>query len=268
MSILNFSFNRVPKDHGLFSNGDASGKAALAFVHIPKTAGTWFTRFLAQHFSQEEIAPPDYGTPGAMGFSDPSRRLFAGHFRWQDIDTTRPIRLVTFLRDPVQRSASQYRTWHHKANFNETWQASVTREVAEAVQLAQRSSYEEFVLSDNPIFQSCIRDIQTSYLSSHPDRSHPDFLGSAIENLEKKFFFVGIQEFSGESLQLFSYQTGSMLKPASPTLNVSQPYDVTLSTAARERLHELLQNDLVLYQAARRLFEKRMAAISKGLKAA
>lgn len=266
MGLLNFGFNRIPKDHDLFSSGDSSRKAALAFVHIPKTAGTWFTRFLIQHFSQDEIAPPLYKSPDSMDFSDPSKRFFAAHFRSLAINTKRPIRLVTFLRDPIQRTASHYRTWHHKARFDEFWRANASEQVAEAVQLAHGYSYEEFVLSDNPTIQNCIRDVQTSFLTSCPDPSHPEYLRSALRNLEKKFFFVGLQEFSGESIQLFNYQTGSMSKPEFPALNVSEPYDVTLSPAARERLLELLRNDLVIYQAGQRLFEKRMATASRRLK--
>jgi hypothetical protein len=266
MGLFNLSFNRIPKDRDLFSDGDSSKKAALAFVHIPKTAGTWFTQFLAQHFPPHEIATPIYKAPDSMDFSDPSKRFFAAHFHNWAINTKRDIRLVTFLRDPVERTASHYRTWHHKGNFGEFWKANASAKVAEAVQLVQGYSYEEFVLSDNPTVQDCIRDVQTSFLTSHPDPSHPNYFRSALRNLEKTFFFVGLQEFSAESLQLFSYQTGSTLKPQYPTLNISTHYDVTLSKPARQRLLDLLQNDLEIYRAGQRLFEKRMAAISRRLK--
>lgn len=266
MGLFNLSFNRVPNDHDLFSGGDSSKKAALAFVHIPKTAGTWFTQFLRQHFPPHEIATPIYQAPDSMDFSDPSKRFFAAHFHNWAINTKRPIRVVTFLRDPIERTASHYRTWRHKPNFGEFWKANASEKVAEAVQLVQEYSYEEFILSDNPTIKDCIRDVQTSFLTSHADPSHPDYYRSALRNLEKRFFFVGVQEFSDESLQLFNYQTGSTFKPAYPTLNVSTPYDVTLSKRARERLLGLLQHDLKIYQAGRRLFEKRMAAISRRLK--
>lgn len=266
MGLLNLSFNRIPKDHDLFSSGDSTKKAALAFVHIPKTAGTWFTQFLAQHFPQQEIATPIYAAPDSMDFSDPSKLFFAAHFHNWAINTKRPIRLITFLRDPIERTASHYRTWRHKANFGEFWKANASEKVVEAVQLVQGYSYEEFVLSDNPTVQDCIRDVQTGFLTSHPDPSHPDYFRSALRNLEKRFFFVGLQEFSAKSLQLFSYQTGSTFKPQYPTLNVSTRYDVTLSKPARERLLELLQNDMNIYQAGLRLFEKRMTAISRRLK--
>ncbi len=265
MGLLNLRFTRVPRDHDLFSHKDSSKKAALAFLHIPKTAGTWFTSFLAQHFRQDEIAPLPSGS--ATGYcSDPSKRLFAGHFRFIAIDTKRPMRLVTLLRDPFERTASHYRSWHNKEFFSGFWRANASEDVAEAVEWVQRASYEEFVRSDNPIVLSCIRDVQTEYLTSCPDRSHPEFLRSALRNLERKFFFVGVQELSSESIQLFNYQTGSMFEPEHSVCNVSEVYDVALSAGGKERLRELLQNDVVLYQAGRRLFERRLAVIARRLK--
>ena len=266
MDPLNVGFNSIPKDHDLVSRTDASRKAALAFVHIPKTAGTWFTSFLVQHFPQDEIAPPLYSSPESTDFSAPSKRLFAGHFRFIAINTKRPMRVVTFLRDPIQRTASHYRAWHHRENFDEAWRAAASEQVAEAVEWVQRSTYEEFVRSDNPIVQSCIRDAQTNFLTSGPDPSHPEYLRSALRNLEEKFFFVGLQEFSAESIQLFNYQTGSMSEPEFSVSNISEPYDVTLSAVGRERLLELLQNDLVIYQAGLRLVKQRLAEMSKRLK--
>jgi Sulfotransferase family len=263
MDLVNLVFNGIPKDHDLVSRTDSSGKAALAFVHIPKTAGTWFTSFLMQHFTQHEIAPPLYSAPDSTDFSAPSYRLFAGHFRFMAINTKRPMRLVTFLRDPFQRTASHYRFWHHKEHFGEAWRTAASEQVAEAVEWVQRSSYEEFVHADNPVVQSCIRDVQTNFLTSEPDPSHPQYLRSSLRNLEEKFFFVGLQEFSAESIQLFNYQTGSTSEPEFSVSNVSpEPYDVTLSPAGRERLLELLQNDLVIYQAGLRLFKRRLAEIS------
>ena len=264
MGLLNLRFTRIPRDHDLFSRKDSSKKAALAFLHIPKTAGTWFTSFLMQHFEQDEIAPlPDGPAPYC---SDPAKRLFRGHFRFLAIDTKRPLRLVTLLRDPFERTGSHYRSWHNKEFFSDYWRAHASEDVMEAVDWVQRASYEEFVRSDNPIVQSCIRDVQTGHLTSCPDLSHPDYLRSALRNLERKFFFVGLQEFSAESIQLFNYQTGSMLEPIFPVHNVSKVYDVTLSAAGKERLHELVQNDVVLYQAGRRLFERRLAATARRLK--
>jgi hypothetical protein len=258
MGLLKLAFTRVPKDHDLLSPRRSSRKAALAFVHIPKTAGTWFAHFLRQHFTAAEIATPLYDVPETTDFSDPAKRFFTGHFRTLAIDAKRPMRLVTFLRDPFQRTASHYRSWR----FNEISREAVNDETAKAMDWVQQASYEDFVFSKNPTIEGSIRNIQTAYLSSFPNHNHPDFLKSAIGNLEDKFFFIGLQEFTRESLQLFKYQTGSTTEPEFSTLNVSERYDVTLSEAGRQRLQELLHNDILVYQAAQRLFERRQAAMS------
>jgi hypothetical protein len=263
MGLLDLFFSRIPKDHDLFSRTASSEKAAIAFVHIPKTAGTWFSSFLAQHFTQDEIAPALHRSAESTDFSDPSKRLFAGHFRCAAITSKRPMRLVTFLRDPFERTASQYRSWHNKINLTEIWRATAPEQAVEAVEWVQSCSYEEYVHSEHPFVLGHIRDVQTTFLTSHLNSSHPKFLSSAIENLERKFFFAGVQERSRDSIRLFNYQTGSKSAPAFPARNISESYDVTLSTAGRERLLKLLANDLAVYEAGLRLFRKRWAAVPK-----
>jgi hypothetical protein len=267
MGLLDFVLDRVPRDTNLFVRGK-SARAALAFVHIPKTAGTWFSHFLAQHFPLAEIAPPLHGLANTTNFSDPSKRLFMGHFWSAKIDTKRPMRLMTFLRDPLQRTASQYRSWHNKANFTDIWRATASDQAVKTMEWVHQASYEDFIRSNNPIIENNIRDIQTLFLTSFPDRSHPFYLKSAIKNLKKRFFFVGLQEFSTDSLQLFKYQTGSLLEPDMPARNLSEPYDMTLSAAGKARLLQLIQNDLMLYEAGQRLFRRRLVQMHERLKSA
>ena len=170
---------------------------------------------------------------------------------------------MTFLRDPVRRTASQYRSLHNKANFTDEWRATASGEEVEAIEWVQRASYDEFVRSDNPIILAHIRHVQTAYLSSFWDFDHPAFLSSAIENLGK-MFFLGVQEFSEVSLALFRHQTGSSLQwEATQTeRNVSEHYDVSLSKSGRDRLDELLENDMKVYEAGLRLFKERMAHVT------
>ena len=236
---------------------------AIAFLHIPKTAGTWFAGFLIQHFRPEEVAPPLFGLARDTNFSDPGKTLFAGHFLYSMVNTPRQMLYMTFLRDPVRRTASQYRSLHNKANFTDEWRATASGEEVDAIEWVQRVSYDEFVRSDNPIILAHIRHVQTAYLSSFWDFDHPAFLSSAIENLGK-MFFLGVQEFSDDSLALFRHQTGSSLQwEATQTeRNASEHYDVSLSTSGRDRLDELLENDMKVYEAGLRLFKARMAHVA------
>lgn len=254
----------VPRVVQLFSKDQKLHQhAAIAFVHIPKTAGTWFATFLIQHFPSEEVSPPLFGATKETDFSASEKSLFTGHFLYSMVNTTRQMLYMTFLRDPIRRTASQYRSWHNGANFTDAWRATASREEVEAIQLVQRVSYDEFVRSDNPIILGHIKDVQTVYLSSFWEFDHPAFLSSAIENLAQIFFF-GVQEFSDDSLALFRYQTGSSLQwePTREDRNISEHYDLSLSKSGQDRLYELVENDLKFYEAGLRLFKERMIHVT------
>lgn len=255
MRLLRRALTKIPKDRDLLQG---RGRGALAFVHIPKTAGTWFSRFLMQHFTEAEIAPTHHTLPESMNFGDVSKRFFCGHFRFLAIETERPLRLVTFLRDPFKRTESHYRSWRE---HGDPLIAGDNSAVAEAVRWTRQTTYEQFVCSQNPIIESSIRNVQTAYLTSIPKHDDPGFLSSACENLEKRFLFLGLQEFSAESLRLFSFQTGAATQPIFPTLNTTKPCDISLSAAARQRLADLLHYDIKLYEFGQRLFKRRLAAI-------
>ena len=243
-------------------NNQPIGEKGIAFVHIPKTAGTWFTTFLARHFSKTAMAPPLYGHTSQGAFTDKAKRLFCGHFHYAHARAASDrLLFVTFLRDPVQRSISQYRSLHNPANFTKDWRDTIPAEEAAAIEWCQSASFDSFVRSDNPFILGHIKDVQTRYLSSFPWDDHEAFLSSAIDNLQNSFFFFGVQEFSQSALSLFRFQTGSSLQwnAGVTDKNQSVDYDASVSRAGRERLDELTGKDRELYKAGRVLFDQRIA---------
>ncbi len=82
----------------------------LYFLHIHKTAGSTLARILETHFGQGQICPPQTWQQFlALPHSDLAQyRLFRGHLlafsQWLP---SRPW-VVTFLRDPVERTLSTY----------------------------------------------------------------------------------------------------------------------------------------------------------------
>jgi hypothetical protein len=243
-------------------DGRSDDDAALAFVHIPKTAGTWFAGFLTRHFDAARIAPPLFGHTVRTNFSDREKTLFCGHYLYSILqDAERTLLPITFLRDPVARSISQYRSLHNRANFTKHWRESSTPEEIDAIEWVQKVSFDDFVRSENPLVNGHIRDLQTVYLSS-THQGDPTFLSSAIANLER-FLFVGIQELSALSMAVFQLQAGSHLhwSPTEAQMNVSKPGNVELSKAGRDRLYELTENDHKLYAAALSIFDRRSAAV-------
>jgi hypothetical protein len=240
----------------------SANRLPLAFVHINKTAGTSFTEYLAALFrGTDGMAPPYFGNFQEIGLNDLRRRLYWGHFtcsEWQKHG--RQAWMITFLRDPQQRVMSQYRSHHNPDNLRDKWSQVIPREAREALEFAQRASFEEFILSDHPFILRHIRVLQTRFLSSCESPDDPKFLSSAIHHLSQSILFFGITERFPRSIRLFDYQLGLSRKHAlarEPRRNVSRPYDVELTDRGRERLEWLTQNDSKLYRCAVEIFEQR-----------
>ncbi len=251
--------------HGSLS--EPAGRRPLAFVHINKTAGTSFTEYLRAHFlEQEAIAPPFFGSFEGIGVDDRACELYWGHFPYAQFVEHRPDALfITFLRDPVQRVVSQYRSLHNPANVGGGWEKVLPAAARSALEFAQRSNFEEFVLSDEPFIVGHLRDLQTRFLTSHLAYDHPEFLSSAMQNLEHKILFFGITECFANSISLFRYQLGSHVEYHADRhqRNVSKPYDVEITDRAFERVEQLVQNDVQLYQHGMQLLERRFLVLDQ-----
>jgi hypothetical protein len=252
-------------EHGSLS--EPAGNRPIAFVHINKTAGTTFTEYLRNHFQQRNsVAPPFFGDYSQIGIKDESHELYWGHFPYARFATQRPDAIfITFLRDPVERVISQYRSLHNPANVSGGWEKVLSPAARLALEFAQSATFDEFVQSDDPFILGHVQDLQTRFLSSVDDPSHPLFLSSAIENLERHVLFFGTTETFERSIQLFQYQLGSS-RPYAPEehlRNVSQPYPVDMSAPVRRRVEELVANDLQLYQSAVRILMRRFQVLEQ-----
>lgn len=98
------------------------GKKALPeliSIHIPKTAGTSFRNILKSVYSDKEVVRFDISLRGAVRMNEvpweekklPPCKVLHGHFSYEALvskfDVTEcPV--ITWLRDPVQRVASNY----------------------------------------------------------------------------------------------------------------------------------------------------------------
>jgi hypothetical protein len=240
----------------IFNNqGDAAGADPVVFVHIPKTAGTSFTGYLVTHFRREEIAPPYFGDLATLE-STRGKRFVAGHFLLsQALGVFPNAFFLTFLREPVARIQSQYRSFHDPAKLTDAWRQHMSAEALEDIEFAQRATFEEFVLSKRPSIRGHIDNVQTAFLADAGLEGRAA-LESAIRNLQTRISFFGIQERFEEALELFRFQTGSKKPFTVPRehRNLSVPADLGLGAKGRRRLEELVALDAGLYAAARRLF--------------
>ncbi len=253
-NVVRFEGNRPVKQ--------SADDRPLAFVHINKAAGTSFTRYLASHFpNPSDIAPPYFGDFSQVRVDDPNVRLYWGHFpvaQWtkQRKDTL----MLTFLRDPVQRIVSQYKSLQNPENAKGGWDKVLNADARDGLQFAQQASLAEFAMSDREFILGHTRDLQTRFLSSFPSPDHPRFLSSAMENLEQLCLFFGITEFFEASIRLFRFQLNSRRPYCSRThrCNVSRDYPADLNDdRLMDRMRELTTHDSELYRFAIELFHQR-----------
>jgi hypothetical protein len=242
--------------------GPVPGAAPLVFLHVPKAAGSSFMLHVAAHFRADEIGPPYWGDPATLQ-SARGKRFVAGHILFRDaIGAFEDAFLATFLREPVARVQSQYRSFHDPAKLSEPWRQRMTAEELANLEFAQRASFEEFVLSDRHNILAVLDNVQTAYLAD-ADATGQAAVDSAIRNLRTRVGFFGLQERFEASLDLFRFQTGSRRRFTLPAAsqNLSVAADLGLSAKGRRRLAEHVALDIPVYDAARRLFSRRLTEL-------
>lgn len=246
----------------------------VAFVHIPKTAGTTLNAILAHQYSADEtyevmmrgmnwIVPRPAIFPRPLisfskirrlklALAEPSSmRLLNGHFdmslsKWLPADT----RFVTLLRDPVERAISHY--YHHRR-----------RTIDPIHPLAMKSSLADWVSVCGLVEMD---NGQTRRLAGEMNvacgRVTLQMLDRAKSNLAKKFAVVGLTERFDESLillqRVFNWQLGHF---AALNVGENRPSRTQVSEEALKAIEYANRFDLELYQFAADRFEQAMSKI-------
>lgn len=243
-------------DHGA---RPAAGSAAilpgppLLFLHIMKTAGTSFRTMLQDALGMDAVYPSDRDLAGlpngwyrqasdilATSEQLPTHRVLVGHFPAVLADRLpRRYRVVTFLRDPVQRSLSMLR---HVGRMGGMTPAE---------------------LIDTPLFAGrAIRDYQTRRLGTPEIDTSPQgppvddaMLDRALARLET-LDFVGITERFAESCVEFDRRFGTDVAVRARQENVGRESPDELSELI-PRIEPLVRRDQVLYERAVSLLASR-----------
>lgn len=231
----------------------------IVFVHVPKTAGQAVTRFLSQHCpSATSVAPPFVGNYSM--FTRPGRwSVIAGHFTYSRMRHLVPQgHFITFLRDPVARAVSQFKSWKDPAKMTPEWRSVMSRDEQRLFAWIYEASFAEFVANDHPAIVRALSNSMATFLSSDGTAD----AHSAFDNLRTRFTAFGIQERFDDSIQI--------LRSACPWLG---PYRVPpvaenrsrvvvdeITPATRRRIEDLNDADLPLYREATALFQERVAA--------
>lgn len=186
-----------------------------------------------------------------------------GHFYYRDL-----LRFysgaftATFIRDPLKRTISHYKSWNDERNFrpDDPHYKMATPILHDALIFAQQASLEEFVCSDNAVIvNGALGNQQTMYLSTYSGDDLGQHLESAKKNLAALDFF-GITENFPESLELLrcmipdlsDYKIGPEMENRS-RISVDQ-----VSNRAREIIAGQVEYDQKLYEYACQLFKERL----------
>ncbi|MDD5250639.1 MAG: sulfotransferase family 2 domain-containing protein [Rhodocyclaceae bacterium] len=245
----------------------------VAFVHIPKTAGTTLNAILAHQYAADEthevmmrgmswIMPGPRLLPRPLvSFSKLRRlkaalerhavRLVRGHF---DMSLAKRLpadtRYFTFLRDPVERAVSHY--WHYRRLTADPIHALAMR-----CTLAEWVSAAGLVEMDNG---------QTRRLAGAMDlpcgRVTAPILERAKANLAGKFAVVGLTERFEESLVLLQRQFGwPLCRAAALNVGDGRPQRADVGADALKVVADCNRFDAELYRFAAALFEQAASRI-------
>lgn len=241
----------------------------VAFLHIPKTAGTTLNAILARQYSPDEtheimmrgmswLVPRPTLVPRPLISLSKIRRLKSalgcgrtvrmihGHFDLS-IKKVLPgdVRLFTFLRDPVERAISHY--YHYR------------RQIGDPIHpLAMRSTLEEWVGGCGLVEMD---NGQTRRLAGEMNlacgRVTQQLLERAKASLVQTFAVVGLTERFEESLILLQRAFGWTLhRFALRNVGDNRPRRTELSWETLKAIEECNRYDLDLYRFAAGLFEQ------------
>jgi hypothetical protein len=246
----------------------------IAFVHIPKTAGTALNSMLARQYSPDEVhevmmrgmswvVPRPVLVPRPLISFSKLRRLKAalrdrrrvhlvrGHFDLSIMDVLpSDARFFTMLRDPVERAISHY--YHYRRMTSDPTHA-----------LAMRSTLSEWVSARGLVEMD---NGQTRRLAGEMDlpcgRVTPRTLDRAKSNLAERFAVVGLTERFDESLVLLQRAFG-WPRHGFPARNVgdNRPPRAALGGETLRAIEECNRFDLDLYRFASELFHKAVSGI-------
>lgn len=240
-------------------------RVRVAFVHIPRTAGTTFGVALDALYAERRIekfyGDDDGGVANrridAFRALAPHDRndvdLLRGHFVYGFDSGLRDVRYVTLLRDPLRRLISFYfYALKHRGNY------------LHAYLKQRRMGLEQFLVSDVclDLDNYQVRAISGAQFASVREPVTQQHCDSAKRRLERDFAAFGLTEQFDRSIDLFNRTFGWELPVAGQHNVGGYAADLTLSDACLHQVREKNRFDLALYAFAADLFESRASGLS------
>jgi hypothetical protein len=220
----------------------------VCFIHIGKSGGTTLLDILHINFPDQRVFQAYHSKSLKTLKPETSTQygLFRGHFFYDVVKRTlaNPV-LITFLRDPVARSRSVY-------------QHLMKDDTHSLHDVVKGLSFEEYVFADADVNVD-IRNFHARIITSKLSPKHEPDLDLAKQRLAEEFPFIGITERYDESIALLVYTFDWSKITSYKTKNVTKN-PIQLSDYPEhviERIRELNQIDIALYEYALGLFEER-----------
>lgn len=268
----------------------------VAFIHIPKTAGTTFNNLIHPFLTQLPWCPlVVFERLTQIPYDEILQyRLFMGHFHYKMLEKILPPGFIslTFLREPISRTISHYQYLMRL----ETLEGPAWKD--DELNLAKKMTFEEFINNDQLHLALDIINLQTNMLGGfeplpeftpnaqgknnisaadqladisgkinsapntrdHLDETHLKIAKKTLEQIN----FLGITERFQDSLFLLSFIFG--WPPLVDSLYLNQRPNSEKETLKPDIL-ESLQNkvalDLELYQFAQERFEQQFRQMTR-----
>ncbi|WP_029005392.1 sulfotransferase family 2 domain-containing protein [Azorhizobium doebereinerae] len=181
-----------------------AGLPRIVFLHVPKTAGTTIDQIMRSYYPADDVCPERLD---GIRFWPPEQlgrfRFFSMHDSYQNLSRIPPPwRMMTVLREPIDRLLSHYLYWRSYSN------AVIDRQNIHILRLAKLHDLKSFLKLPVPALFNEIDNLTTRFLSDKVFnsrgelwRDEHEMLEAALENLDR-IDFCGIYEHLPESIDL------------------------------------------------------------------
>ena len=267
-TLPDFSYSPILPNPGPLRPDDR-----LVFLHIEKTAGSTAHHVLAPHFPEHLVCPVRFGLSLPLWGSGrlAPYRFFSLHASTRMIDPIPgPRKVVTFLREPIQRLLSHYNFW--RSVRDEVIEEEHLDHVRHVKQLELKELLSPAQLAKAPDFWNLHTQRLAGDLFIAPTgrawRDENELLDTALANLEN-MATVGLTEYPDLSFQRIAEDLDIPNRYDGSRLNVTahnvaeQPHryeqrEVVMDDETTEALDRATRLDRRVYDRARGLFGDRL----------